>query len=1372
MPYSLDRLRHCLLAILLLLTSSLVNSSLGGADDPLSAEETEFFESRIRPVLIERCYECHHSAGSDQGGLALDSRHGMEQGGDSGPILDRQHPAASRLLAILRHEVDGLEMPQDGPRLDAHVIADFEKWIAMGAPDPRTSAPSSSEIDELTSWPAILERRKRWWSFQPIVRPTLPATGNQGASSDPIDLFIRRRLDEAGLEPSPAADSGTLVRRLYFALIGMPPSADEAMAWTSRLETADEQKRGKQIEQLIDQLLESPHFGERWARHCMDWLRYAESHGSEGDPKIENGWLFRDYLIRALNDDVSYKQLVRELIAGDLLEDRRTSPELGIDESIIGAAHWRMVYHGFAPTDALEERVRFTDDQINVFSKAFLGLTVSCARCHDHKFDAISHRDYYALFGVFDSCRPGRAVIDLPEKLNSKLPALIALKSELRAALSSDWLRSMQTLDQQLLTDESFWNAASKPESLLHSLFKVREALEHGATFEEAWVPCATSYRDSREEWADFRAHSVIRSWNLANQTDRREWFGYGAGIAQQPQPAGEFAVTNSGPSAILGIYPAGVYSHTVSDKLPARLTSMDFQVGKDYEVVTHAIGSDSSSFRYVVQNYPRKGTVYPVAKLADHWGWRRQDLSYWEKDEVHLEFVAALDAPLLVQDAPRSWFGVREVIIVPKGAPVPIDNTLDMLEPLMAAASVAKPTSFAALQSVWLDTIRMAIEHWRDSSASDGEAMLLDACIRQGLLPNTVTTLFNAGPLIKRYRALEQEIPVAIRVPGLDETVGKDHPLYLRGDHRRPSETVPRRFLEAIDPTPYQGTTSGRLRLAEDVIRDDNPLTRRVIVNRVWHHLFGRGLVSTPDNFGRLGSQPTHPELLDWLAVHFSDEGWSLKRLIRLIVTSETWQRSTVIPIGGLEIDPDNQLLARAHVKRLEAEAIRDSILRTSGMLDTQLFGEPVQGSSPRRSIYVGVVRNSLDPFLRVFDFPEPFSTTGRRDQSNVPAQSLTLMNDPQMDRIASAWSDRILNDGNLVDTTARIQKMWATALSRQPTPVEIDRIEEYLEAVRRQYDALSIRRDTLRNRLAAKQMSAERILAPVEKRLVVRNADHKNRDAQPLPQPIGRWEFNDDLEDQIGSLHGVAHGGATIEGGMLLLDGNGHVTTGTIQKDIREKTLEVWLQLADLTQRGGGVMTIQTPDGKTFDSIVFGEKTPRQWLAGSDHFSRTSPFDGNEESDNSRDPVHIAVAYHADGRVVGYRNGQPYGKPFQSNGPMAFNKGESIISFGVRHLPATGNRLLSGRIDRAQLYDQALSSEEIARSSKLNNLEVAESELLAALQPDELAKYNRLNMEITRIENELTELDWLPKHVDERVVWSDLAKAIFNFKEFIYIR
>lgn len=1359
--------------VLLVSLTSLPHLRAQTAGSHWPAEKVEFFESRIRPVLIESCYSCHNQAETTDGGLALDSRQGVREGGDGGPVLIPGDVHASRLPAILRHEIEGLEMPSGGSRLDDRVIADFERWIADGAADPRDSPPSSAELSETLSWPATLDRRKSWWSFQPIRRPAVPPLANAAENAEithPIDRFIRADLGRLGLAASDAAEPHVLVRRLHFTLTGLPPTPEQARVWAERIESQRGEARRSTVEQLIDELLDSLAFAERWSRHWMDWIRYAESHGSEGDPSIDRAWAYRDYLIRAWRADVPYDRLLLEHIAGDLLDDPRIDEVAGINESAIGPAHLRMVFHGFAPTDALDERVRFTDDQINAISKAFLGLTVSCARCHHHKFDPISQDDYYALFGILASCRPGRTVIDLPERLQRHREQLTDLKHEIRAAITRHWEQEALAPDRvrrRWIRQQEIWDAAP------------------AAPANGSRPPLDSN-------------HAAIQGWDLSDPAQANRWHAFGSGSITHPRPAGDFSIPSEGETAVAAIYPTGVYSHLLSTKHGGRLLSPDIELKGEWDLWVRAIGDGGASLRYVVQHYPRSGTVYPVVTLKPQWQWHRFDLSYWTGDEVHIELATAADAPLLVSPSPRSWFGITAAVLTPKGTGPPAAATSSPIEAIRRASVGAADERLGKLETAYADQVRSAVIGWRDGRTTDAQAILLDELIRDGLMPTGLDDLPTVKPLVLRYRELEQAIPIPTRVPGVDETVGRDWPLMVRGDHRQFGETVPRRFLEAIDPTPYSDSQSGRASLAADLVRPDNPLTRRVIVNRLWHHLFGRGIVGTPDNLGHLGDLPTHPELLDYLATRLVDEGWSLRRIIRLIVTSQTWQQSSQPSTLAREIDPDNRRLSHAPVRRLEAEAIRDNLLAVSGRLDDTPFGPPVAGDSVRRGLYVAVRRNSLDPFLRVFDFPEPFSATGARASTNVPAQSLTMMNDPFVMAAARSWAGRLLatadeqpevGDGDATASPGRpdgprsdrdrIREMHWAAFSRPASEADVasalrylDEARHYRAQARRTLHEIELANDSDRQRI-------ESLLAPVRRRLnrrfeTTEDADRAGSQTRSL-RPLLVWERSGDPADQDAMPPWELHNRAVISAEGLELDGGSYAVSLPIGQPLRAKTLEAWVRLDRLDQRGGGVISLQSRDGKRFDAIVFGEQQPGHWLAGSDHFARTRSFQGPEEREASDRPVHVAIAYHDDGRIVGYREGRPYGEPYRSGGVLEFSPGEAVVTLGLRHLPATGNRMISGTLVRAQVHDRALNDDEIRASFLGVPRFLSESESLEHLDEPERLQVLAWKADIMARDAQRETVASVAAREDaaaeQRELWSDLARALFLSQEFIYL-
>ncbi len=1023
------------------------NAGAQPGSSSIDPEGLEFFEAKIRPVLVENCYGCHNSADRRESGLALDSREGLLRGGMSGPAIRPGNVRASRLIRAIRSTDPDLRMPFKEPRLESEVIADIEAWIEMGAPDPRDEPPSAEEIAASTSWETIRDRRLEWWSFQPIASPEPPPIEDSQWSRHPVDRFIRADLEAAGLEPAGLVDPAAFLRRLSFLITGLPPSPSEIDNFVA----AAEEDRQAAVEAATDRYLESPEYGERWGRHWMDWIRYADSYGSEGDPRIPNAWRYRDYLIRALNADVPYDQLVREHLAGDLLPKPRIDDELGLNESTLGVAQYRFVIHGFGPTDALDELVRFTENQIDVVSKAFLGLTVACARCHNHKFDPISQSDFYALFGVMASSRPAMLSVDSEERQQAHKDELQALKPSIRAALAERWLAALPELAHFLLDpsealQEAIDNATSDHDPL-HPWLRLRNVPPED--FAATWSELRGFWNESRRALDDRTSADYERDWDLSGP-DAKTWFRHGNGLASTPSPPGGFHILPEGDRAVDDIYPAGIYSHGLSSKHAAILTSPRFRAIAG-DLYLRIAGGGQAAARYVVQNYPQRGEVFPIANLEDDPSerWYSWDLSYWEGDHLYVEMATAADQPLHAKtDVERSWFGISRAIVADVGQPPPRDEMAEFYGDLFVVDSTPQgPDDLAERYRV---ALRTAIEAWRDGGMSDSQARFLGTFVHHDLLPTSLADDTRLATLVAQYRDIEASVPIPTRAPGVLEGDAFDQPLFLRGNHKQPGPPVPRRFLEAIDDAPYSAPDSGRLALAESILHPDNPLAARVIVNRLWHYLYGHGLVTTTDNFGKMGEQPSHPELLDYLARRFVTEGWSLKTMIRFLATTRTLQLESIAGPRAADRDPANRLLSHSNPRRLEAEAIRDSMLSVAGRLDASRFGPSVMGSSNRRSVYVSVYRNSLEPFLDTFDAPDPVSTKGRRDTTNVPAHSLTLMNDPFVLALARDFADRVTAETEV--GAERVERMFRYALGRRASAEETQLALDFVEAAKTQ--------------------------------------------------------------------------------------------------------------------------------------------------------------------------------------------------------------------------------------------------------------------------------------------------------------------------------
>ncbi len=766
-------------------------------------DQEEFFETKIRPVLVAKCYECHSAAADEPaGGLLLDTREGIRRGGETGHAVVPGELADSLILDAMRHE--SIEMPPD-ERLPDTVIADFEKWVRAGAYDPRDgkSAMIRREID--------FGRAKEFWSFRPLVESQRPAVEDVDWARSDIDAFILARWENQGITPVGDADGATLARRIYFDLIGLPPSPAEVDSFVAAMQNDPQQA----VAALVDTLLDSPQFGERWGRHWLDVVRYAESTGMERNATFTQAWRYRDYVIDAFNGDMPFDQFTRQQVAGDLLPYQSQQQR---DRQLIATGMLALGPKSLNEPKAEKFQMDVVDEQIDVVTRAFLGLTVSCARCHDHKFDPIPQSEYYSLAGIFTST-------------------------------------------------DTFYGTAK-----------------------------------------------------------------------------------------------------TNGNRNPGRLL---------------AITGD---------------TIKPAAAAGDA----------GEEKRYRNQLKA-------------------------------LQKKLQGLETQIAKAKNA--------------TAKRAVEK-RIGEAKDDIRRARNR-LAQSTQPAEST---DAAMLVMAVAEADQIADTDLRIRGEPDEHGRE---------------IPRGFLTiaSLEENPsLPEDCSGRLELADWITRPSNPLPARVAANRVWQHLFGRGLVRTVNNFGANGDRPTHPLLLDHLATSLIQNGWSVKQLIRQIMLSRVYQLSCDDQLDALQADPGNELFWRMNQRRLEAEAIRDAILMVSGQLElTPPSGSPVQklgegiigrnlnttqlASGHRsRSVYLPIVRGAVPEFLGLFDFPEPSIVGGMRDVTTVPTQALFMMNSPMVIDSASKLAQRIAEqvDGQHAqrgdDATARVQQAYRVALSRHASESEIGRALQFI--------------------------------------------------------------------------------------------------------------------------------------------------------------------------------------------------------------------------------------------------------------------------------------------------------------------------------------
>jgi hypothetical protein len=1041
------------------------------ADDP-----AEFFERRVRPLLVERCQECH-GAGKIKGGLRLTSRAAILEGGDIGPAAEPGKPDESLLIQAVRYRDDALKMPPTGKLGDAE-IAVLEQWVALGLP--------FSEGVEGSRGRGVEGEGKRGsgsehWAFRPMRAVEAPEVVDSGWARTAVDRFILAKLEAAGLAPAPSADKRTLIRRVTFDLTGLPPTPEEVEAFV-RDETP------VAYEKLVDRLLASPHHGERWARHWLDVVRYADSLDSRGSGQpgdILDAWRYRDWVVGAFNADMPFDKFARYQIAGDLLPpDSAEEGTEGFNRSgtiattLLAIGNWG---NGDADKDKILTDI--ADDQVDVVSKAFLGLTVACARCHDHKFDPISQADYYGLAGIFFSTHilpkltpkgAGETIIRVPlaspaemERRAQRERRIAELKESLakrRAECYGELARALKPQagryllaaqdyqtrpdDQASVTPEDF---AARRELLGFALRNWIEAIEGGAVTP---IPARTT--------------------NVGGRAGVLAWTGPPGFASATANTTGERlqVQTFTLPPRSISVHPGPRSAAVVSWRSPingaVRITGR----------VADGDGAAGNGVAWSIDRRGRGGAVELASGDVPNGGAQafaqasnadalarvevrpgdRINLIVMPKNDYTCD-TTTVELLIASWDGPEIWDLTRDCLADFHAANPHADRlgNAGVWQFGDAPGAGAPAGPLASALTPW----REAIERGADRAEIERAAEAVAAAFA---LEDAASPFWIQGPadevaLPSEARAeldaiagaladLESHPPAPLEfanaaqeggVPESPHAGAHDVAIHIRGRYDRLGESVPRHFPAVLGGGPDTPITqgSGRVELADWLTRPDHRLTARVIANRLWQHHFGAGIVHTPSNFGKLGAPPTHPELLDYLALRLVDEGWSLKRLHREIVLSSTYQQSSAATSETIRLDPENRLFSRQGRRRLEAETIRDNLLAVSGRLDAAMGGPADRDfNRPRRGLYAITIRSDRATFGALFDQADSTAPVDARVESTIAPQALFLLNSPFVLDQAAALAARLIREAG--DDPARIERAYALLYGRPPGDAE----------------------------------------------------------------------------------------------------------------------------------------------------------------------------------------------------------------------------------------------------------------------------------------------------------------------------------------------
>lgn len=1023
-----------------------------------SAEKVAFFVTKIRPLLVERCIECHGEK-KQKGGLRLDSRAAWQAGGDTGKAIVPGKPDESLLIKAVRYADKDLQMPPK-KALSPEEVAVLVEWIQQGAVDPRNDAPTAAQPVS-DDWAAEFQKRLDWWSLKPMQKAEPPTVADASWNREPVDRFIRSGLDAASLPAAPRAEAEVLLRRLSFVLTGLPPAPEIR----TRFLAASQTDADAAYVALVDELLSSAHFGEQFARHWMDAVRYTDTYGYEWDVPAKGSHEYRDYLIRAFNGDVGYDQFLREQIAGDLLVQPRVDAALQINESLIGPMFYHLGEHRHGSSlDANGVHQEMVNNKIDAFSKVFLATTVACARCHNHKLEAVSQRDYYALGAVFMTPRWTSRAVDAPRKNDVAIAKLKELRGSIRKELSARWKSASIIPEGWRKPLEIKDEPAPKLEEIAYPLAKLTKA-EGG--IEAAWNALAKEWTDNRAARTQANAAFTVLA-DFSQPSLPAGWTIDGDGMTHGWVPEATPLVALDGEAVIARLLPRGYHTHALSSKLPGALRMPPQHLVAGTLASLRLAGGEFGGHLMMDENTFLNERVSFLNGVNPAW---KTFIHLPLKNgvtRVTLDFVtSSLNpnfpprhgvAPGLAETdtglGKRSWLSITGIVTHDAGG-TPQD-TLDAFATLYTGPAPKTVEEANARLAAWLAG---AVQRWCEDHTQSGDGPVLDWLLANQMLPNKAEAGSPLAALVAEYRRVEQSIAFPRTVNSMDERSNAKAGLHfnVRGNVDSLGEVVMPDFLQmfAGRNDVAKSTGSGRLELATSLLQPEHPLTSRVYVNRVWQWIFGTGLVATPDDFGRLGDKPSHPELLDWLAREFIREGWSTKKLMRRLVLSETFRQSGTVSAAARERDPANRLRHHYPTRRLEAEGIRDAMLAVSGRLDATLYGLPINPhratelptrylfSGPldgdgRRSLYLKMSIMAPPTFLAAFDLPDLKLPSGKRNVTNVPTQSLMMLNDPLVNTLAKYWAMQLLKAPHTT-VEERITDMFIAAFARVPAPAEL---------------------------------------------------------------------------------------------------------------------------------------------------------------------------------------------------------------------------------------------------------------------------------------------------------------------------------------------